>query len=124
MFQSLRHSQLVLRICLAIVFLWFGIHKFIDPQYWIDAWLPQSIQALTAHAHVGPRDLIFLNGIFEVFVAISLASGFFMRWFAVAATLFLIAVFATHGFNEVLVRDIGLMGALVALAIWPERTYI
>ncbi len=124
MFQSLRYSQIALRLGLAVVFLWFGIDKFIQPQYWLDAWVPQGIQAFASRSGIGPIDLMHLLGIVEVLVALSLATGFFMRYFAAAAAVLLIGVIAMHGFSELLVRDVGLVGGLVALILWPERTYV
>ena len=121
---SFRYPQLVLRLSLALVFLWLGISKFIQPQYWVDAWLPQGIGSLMAHVHIAARDIIFMSGMFEVLVAVSLATGFFLRWFAGAAALGLLTVGLFHGINEVLIRDVGLIGGLVALILWPERTYI
>lgn len=123
MFQSLRASQIVIRTGLALVFLWFGIHKFIDPQYWLDAWVPHAVVAAVERVHVGPRDFVNFIGIFEVLVAISLATGFFMRYFAAGAALFLLTTMAFHGFNEVLVRDIGLVGGLLAIVLWPSPRY-
>ena len=124
MFHSLRASHLAIRIGLALVFLWFGADKFIHPQYWADAWLPQNLADLAVRAGMSVRDLMFLNGIFEVLVAVSLLSGFFIRTFASLATLFLITVSLVHlrGATEIVIRDVGLMGGLVALILWPERT--
>lgn len=124
MFQSLRASHLALRIGLALVFLWFGADKFIHPQYWADAWLPRGLADLAVRMGMSVRDLMFLNGIFEVLVAVSLVSGFFVRTFAALAVAFLAVVFVVHvgGATEVVIRDIGLIGALVALILWPERT--
>ncbi|HXK36239.1 MAG TPA: DoxX family protein [Candidatus Paceibacterota bacterium] len=124
MFASPRTAQLVLRIGLAIVFLWFGIDKFIQPQYWLDAWVPTAIQDTVGRIGVMPRDLIHLNGIFEILVGLSLATGFFLRYFAIAGAVFLIGVSIINGFNEVLIRDVGLLAGLVSLVLWPERTYV
>jgi uncharacterized membrane protein YphA (DoxX/SURF4 family) len=121
MFQSIRHSQWALRAGLVVVFLWFGIDKFIHAQYWLDAWVPQGVEAFVVSIGIGATDLMYLMGIFEVLIATSLATGFFMRFFAAAASVFLVALMLTHGISEVLVRDVGLLGGLVALTIWPER---
>ncbi len=124
MFQSLRYSQIALRIGLAIVFLWFGIDKFIQPQYWLDAWVPQGVQALVGRLGIGPTDLMHLLGIMEIVVALSLATGFFIRYFSGVAAVFLIIVMSVNGFKDILlVLDIALIGALMALVLWPERTY-
>jgi uncharacterized membrane protein YphA (DoxX/SURF4 family) len=124
MFQSLRAPQLALRICCALVFVWLGIDKFIQPHYWVDAWMPAWSQRAVLAVGMSTVNAVFFIGLFETLVAISLATGFFMRVFSVAATLFLALVFVTHGFNETVVRDIGLVGGLLALALWPERRYV
>lgn len=124
MFASPRTAQLVLRIGLAIVFLWFGIDKFIQPQYWLDAWVPVSVQSMVGRIGIMPRDFIHLNGIFEILVGLSLATGFFLRYFAIAGAVFLVAVSVTHAFSEVLIRDVGLLAGLISLVLWPERTYV
>ena len=125
MFQSLRYSQIALRLGLAVVFLWFGIDKFIQPQYWLDAWVPQGVQVLVGRLGIGPTDLMHLLGIMEVLVALSLATGFFMRYFSGVAAAFLVIVMSVNGFKDILlVLDIALIGALIALVLWPERTYV
>lgn len=123
MFQSLRLPQLLLRVGLALVFLWFGISKLIMPQYWVSSWLPQAAGRAMLGAHLSPGDLVLLVGIFEIVAAFSLASGFFSRWFALAVALMLIGVTVFHGLDESSVRDMGLVAALAALVIWPDRTY-
>jgi uncharacterized membrane protein YphA (DoxX/SURF4 family) len=67
--------------------------------------------------------MIILIGIFEVLVAASLVTGFFQRWFAAAGAVFLVLTLPIHGMTEVLIRDVGLIGALVSLALWPQRRY-
>ena len=103
MFQSLRHSQASIRIGLVLVFLWLGISSFIMPK--------ESLE------------ISYLFGIFEVLVATSLATGFFIRSFAVAGILLLGITTLGSGLNDASIRDVGLIGALISLIIWPERTY-
>jgi uncharacterized membrane protein YphA (DoxX/SURF4 family) len=121
MIQSIKLAHLILRGGLAIMFLWFGIDKFIHPQYWIDAWLPASIVVLVGKIGFTSVNFMYLIGIMEVFVAVSLISTLFMRFFAVAAVVFLLMTIVFHGFNEILIRDIGLIGGLLALVVWPDR---
>ena len=123
MLQSLKYSQLAIRLSLALVFIWFGIHKFLQPEYWLTAWVPDSIERLLAATPIGGRDFIYLNGIFEVLVGTSLITTIFMRFFSALAVMFLVSVVAFHGFNEVIIRDFGLMGGFLALIFWPERRY-
>lgn len=124
MFQSIRPPHLILRIGLAVVFLWFGVDKFIQPQYWINAWVPQTVIDVVGKSGLSAQDFIHLIGILEVLIALSLITGFFARYFSAAGACFLVVVVLSSGFNEVLIRDIGLNGALIALAVWPERSYV
>jgi len=124
MVQSLQYSYLALRIGLALVFLWFGIDKFLHPGYWADAWLPRSIADIVERIGLSRNEFMYLNGIFEIIIGTSIISTIFIRFFAAAAVVFLISVFIFHGFNEIIVRDFGLIGALVALILWPDRRHL
>ncbi len=123
MFQSLRASQIVLRLGCALAFLWFGIGAFMQPQYWIDAWVPAGVAHAVSLTGMSALNLMVLVGIFEILVAASLATGFFLRWFAIAGALMLLAASGSHWWADTFVHDVGLFAALVALAVWPERHY-
>lgn len=122
MFQSLRYSNLVLRLSLAIVFFWFGIDKFFHPDYWANAWVPQSVTLFVANFKIRPIDIIYISGVFEVLVGTSLVTNLFITLFSSWAVLFLISIMFFSGFSEVLVRDIGLIGALLSLIFWPRNS--
>jgi uncharacterized membrane protein YphA (DoxX/SURF4 family) len=117
MFQSQRYAELLLRIGLAIVFAWFGINKFLEPQYWADIMMPGAPVGMSA------GNLITLFGILEVLTAASLVTGFFRRWFsALGAVLLTVSALVRHT-GDVTVTSAGLLGALFALIVWPERHY-
>jgi len=113
--------HLILRLGLAAVFLWFGIDKFFHPTYWINAWVPGGVLSFFDKFGVNDLQFIYLNGIFEVLVGLSLVTGIFIRFFSFLAILFLISIFAFIGFNEVVIRDVGLIGGFAALVVWPKR---
>ncbi len=120
MWQSLRISHLILRVSLAAVFLWFGIDKFFHPIYWINAWLPDFVINLGAIFHVSVNSLVYSIGVIELLVGISLTSNMFIDFFAIIAVVFLVGISLFYGFSEVLVRDIGIIGGLLALVFWPN----
>jgi uncharacterized membrane protein YphA (DoxX/SURF4 family) len=124
MFESLRYSRIILRIGLAAVYLWFGVDKFIRPEYWIGAWMPVWAQHATQAIGMGAVNAAILLGLFEVLVATSLVTGFFVRIFALIAIVFLAIGLIVHGLSDALVGDIGLIAGLLALAIWPDRRYV
>lgn len=122
MWQSLRLSHSILRLSLAFVFLWFGIDKFFHPDYWINAWVPESALSFAQIFNLGAESLIYGLGVFEVLVGVSLLSNLFVGIFGLLSVLMLAVIPFFAGFNEVIVRDIGLIGGLLALIFWPRRT--
>ncbi len=124
MAQALKYPQLAIRIGIAAVFLWFGIDKFIHPQYWLDAWTPLWVQSAVGAIRLSPQNFIILIGMFEVVTGLALVTGFFLRFFAAAGALFLAIVVVINGVPLILGHDFGLIGGLVALALWPERSYV
>lgn len=123
MWQSLRISHLFLRLSLAGVFLWFGIDKFFHPAYWLSAWIPQSIVDLATALYIPSDALVYGFGVLELLIGISLASNMFVGLFALIGTVLLISISILYGFNEVFIRDIGLVGGLMALVFWPNRSF-
>ena len=121
MISSLRYSNLFLRLGLAAVFIWFGIDKFLNPEYWLSAWIPQSALAVALKIGIGGLDIVYASGVFELLVGASILSNIFVKIFSVLALLFLAVVLFTFGVNEVIIRDFGLMGGFLALLFWPER---
>lgn len=121
MFTSSKISGWVLRIGLIVVFLWFGIDKFIHPSYWLSAWVPEWALSFMERFKVTGSQFIYFNGIFEVMVGLSLLTGLFSKFFSFLAIIFLITVVAVNGINEITIRDLGLMGGLSAIIFWPAR---
>lgn len=117
-----RLSSFFLRFGLAAVFLWFGIDKFLHPAYWLNAWMPEEVESFAQHFAVSGTNLIFLNGIFEVLVGSSLLTRVLERFFSWLAAIFLVVVLVIFGLNEVTVRDLGLIGGLLAIALSSRRS--
>ncbi len=121
MFQSLRYSNIFLRLGLAAVFIWFGVDKFLNPQYWLSAWIPQSVLTVASGVGLSGMDVVYSSGVFELLVGASVLSNIFIKIFSVLAIVFLVTVLFTFGVSEVIVRDLGLIGGFLALLFWPER---
>lgn len=121
MLNSLRISHLILRVSFAFVFLWFGIDKFVHPDYWINAWVPLWFLAILERLNMEPVKFIYLNGIFEIVVSLGLVFNILVKTFSFLAVLFLAAVMLSVGFNEVIIRDVGLIGIGLALIFWNGR---
>ena len=102
----------------------FGIDKFIHPIYWINAWFPQSAADLLSSFGFDENSFMIAAAVFEILVGVSILSGIFIKFFTALAIIFLVVIFFFFGFNEVLVRDIGLIGGLLALFFWPSGRLI
>ena len=120
MFQSLKYSNLVLRLSLAAVFLWFGIDKFLHPDYWFNAWIPQSISSLWQHIGLRPMDIVYVSGVFEILVGVGLIANIFVFFFSVLSILFIVSIMLFSGFSEIAIRNIGLIGGFLSLMFWPR----
>lgn len=83
--------------------------------------MPQGLLLLIERASFAGNDFMYMIGIFEVLIGVSLVSTLFLRFFSVAAIILLASFTIVHGFNEVLIRDFGLVGGLLALFFWPSR---
>jgi len=121
MFNSIKTSNLFLRLGLAFVFLWFGVDKFIHPDYWINAWLPLWLQGILTRFGIGNLNFIYANGIFEVVIGLGFVFNIFVKLLALLTVLFLLFVLISFGLNEVTIRDVGLIGAALALLFWNGR---
>lgn len=123
MARSLHYAHLALRIGLALTFLWFGLDKFFRPEHWISAWVPVDIVEALARLGIGALEFVYFLGIVEVLISTSLISTLFLRSFAIVGIVYLALGLALHGFNEVMARDLTLIGGFIALINWPERRF-
>ncbi len=107
-----RYAPLILRIGLALVFLWFGFNQIIDQDKWLSL-IPESIVSLTG---LSAKTLVLCNGIFELVGAMLLAFGIRIRLVASLLFLHMIGIVSSLGFTSVAVRDVGLMFGLLSVA--------
>ena len=105
-----KYTPLILRIGLASVLLWFGINQLIEPAAWsglVNEFLENIIPAIT---------LVRINGVAEIVMAVFLILGLFTRIVAVIHALHLLIIISALGYNDIAVRDFGLMVGAIALA--------
>lgn len=62
-----------------------------------------------------------LNGIFDVVIGALLIIRWWPRITAFLAVAHLVGILATQGIDAVIIRDVGLLGASLALLTWPKR---
>ena len=128
-----KYAPIILRIGLALVFLWFGLTQLVNPQSFM-GYLPdflldhsadmnhehpfQSAHNLPLTAHV----IIMGNGFFETVFGIMLILGLFTRVSSLLLALHLFGIMITLGYNDIAIRDLGLMFAAFAIFLnGPDR---
>lgn len=112
--NSTQLARTVLVLGLAFVFGYFGIDKFLNPLNWV-GFMPVWMNGLA-----GQKVAVWLSitGAAEIVIAILLLIPvpIVRKTGAVLAVLHLIGVLSQVGWNDVAVRDIGLL--LMAVAVW------
>ncbi len=82
--------------------------------------MPKQLIDILAKFSIPGVQFIYLNGIFEILVGLSLVTGVFTKIFSLLAIIFLILVLVFTGINEATIRDFGLIGGFLAVFLWPS----
>lgn len=94
---------LVARIGVSFVFLVFGVWEIIQPGYWT-GFVPRFLESLDLFL------LVRFHGIILLIIGTGILSGFYIKKFAIAASLILLSIIfsllVNFGFNDIVVRDI------------------
>lgn len=114
MFSSNQWGVLILRLSLAVLFLWFGFSQLLDGFNWV-GWVPEWAVSLL---HIPPAMIVLLNGAFEVVAGSLLALNILTRWAALALGLHLLVLVFDIGLTPIGVRDFAIMMATFALALF------
>lgn len=108
-------SYFLLRLALGIVFLWVGVDMVRFPQNWI-GYLPESIPF-----GLSRENALQVNAIIDIGLGVLLVLNKLPRFTALVATVHLAAILIVNGIDGVLIRDVGLFGAALALLFWPHH---
>ena len=105
-------SPVILRIGIALVFIWFGVNQFLDTVSWT-AYVPQWMVSIS---FLSAATLVHLNGVFEIVFGAALLLGFFTRVAAFLLMLHMIDITFIVGLDSIGVRDFGL--SIATIAVW------
>ncbi|MEK6910445.1 MAG: DoxX family protein [Nanoarchaeota archaeon] len=105
-----KYAPITVRIGISLVFLWFGFQQLLNPGDWT-AWLPSFTSFLPFKAVT----LIVISGLFESILGLFLILGIFTRLSSALLILHLIGIIFSVGYNEIAVRDFGLLMALLSV---------
>jgi uncharacterized membrane protein YphA (DoxX/SURF4 family) len=104
-------APVLLRIGIALVFLWFGQEQLIHTSSWI-SFIPSWITSMTG---ISAATLVHFNGAFEVVFGFCLIFGYFTRVTALLLALHMLDITFTVGYNQIGIRDFGLSIAAIAV---------
>ena len=109
----------ILRVGVAITFLWIGILILRDPEAWglyIQPWAEGLLPLPLKEIMIG-------TALFDIVIGALLLIDVLTWLAALIGALHLALVLAVSGINAITVRDIGLLAAAIALAVndWPEK---
>jgi uncharacterized membrane protein YphA (DoxX/SURF4 family) len=105
-----RYAPLFARVGVGFVFLIFGIWQLINPQGWL-GYVPNFI----LNSGINPITILLLNGVFDLLIGLGLVLGLFLRIVSLLGIIHLAGISYSLGWNDVAVRDIGLMIVLIAI---------
>jgi uncharacterized membrane protein YphA (DoxX/SURF4 family) len=106
------------RVLLGIVFAWFGYHELVDPRLWT-GYVPVVPAASTASVV-----LVLAHGTVLLVLAVALVVGVAPRVAGAIGALLMIEIVVSlgvHGLNDIVVRDVGVLGLAVAVSAGRSR---
>lgn len=104
---------LLLRIGLGVIFSWFGFTKFTDQQSWL-SFIPPWLQSILP---ISVNNFLYIQGFIEALIGVLLILGILVRISAFIAALILLVIIFTLGFNDLALRDFGLLTIAISLII-------
>ncbi|MFH1353849.1 MAG: hypothetical protein ABIH36_01050 [bacterium] len=108
-------SYFFLRFGLGLTFLWIGVDILRHGDVWIGYALTNAPLGLS-------RDSVLeLAGFLDVVLGLGLLLRVVPKLMSGLAVIHLLIVIAMHGVDATLVRDVGLLGAALALLLWPTH---
>ncbi len=130
--KSAMTVTVALRIGLATVFLVFGIWKARAPVDWVifmPNWIAGAVAGIDSIDALG---VLKMMGFIEAVLGLQLLVGFYTKTSAAICTFLLAGIVFHVGFDQVGIRDLGLLAAALALAFagsgpwsvdrWLDRT--
>jgi len=114
MYDSMRKTSYhILRVGLAITFLWIGILILKNPEAWSGYLQPWAAELLPIPINQAMMGTAILDIIIGAFLLVD-----FLPWLAaLVGVIHLVMVLAVSGITDITVRDIGLLTATLALII-------
>ena len=109
------------RFILGLVFAWFGYHELADPRLWT-GYVP--VVPATSTASVV---LVLVHGAVLFVLSVALVVGIAPRAAGAIGALLMVEIvisLGVSGINDIVVRDVGVLGLTVAVAVGQSRSVL
>lgn len=111
-----KYVSLLLRLGLGVIFFWFGLTKFTNIESWY-SFIPPWLESLLP---ISVNIFLYSQGVIETLIGLLLILGIYVRKSAFLAALILITIIFTLGFNDLALRDFGLLMISICLMMLGE----
>ncbi len=108
-----QHAHIVIRLALAILFIWFGILQGRNPGMWT-GFVPHWV---TGMFNGNAVMLVYMNAWFEIIAGLCLLVGFQVRIVSILLALHLFFIAGSIGITPLGLRDFTLAFAMLSVAI-------
>lgn len=116
------HIDKIPRYSLALVFLIFGIDKFVNQELLV-GWLNATARVRMLIPIEDLTLAVYSIGIFEIIIAGLLFSGFKVRYVAILTIIWLIIIIIMAQYPSSLPQDLGLLGIAIFLILNKAKRY-
>lgn len=110
-------SYFLLRLGLGLVFTWIGVDIVRHPETWL-GYVPPELPL-----GISREQGLHLSGLFDVIIGGLLMIDKLPKIAATLTALHLLGILVTQGINAIIIRDVGLLGAAIALLVWPHHRH-
>jgi uncharacterized membrane protein YphA (DoxX/SURF4 family) len=107
-----KYAPSIVRVGVALVFLWFGLNQIFDTSSFL-GWLPSWAYLIPISSSV----LVIISGVIETVFGLLLLLGLYTRFSALILLLQLIVIIVGLGYNDIMIRDVGLSFATLSILI-------
>ncbi|MEK6792490.1 MAG: DoxX family protein [Nanoarchaeota archaeon] len=111
-------GNIILRVSLALVFIYFGFQQVRDPSSW-STFVPDFLKV----SGISGNNVVLLNGVLELVLGTFLIIGLYVRFSALILAIHLFGIAFSIGFTPLGVRDFGLAFATLALYFYGYDKY-
>ena len=111
--QNFTTGYHILRVTLAITFIWIGVLIIKSPESWGGYLEPWAVSLLP----VSIKTALLFTAVIDIIIGILFLIDWKTFWAGLIASIHLVIILVVSGITDITVRDIGLLGATLVVMI-------